>query len=136
MPVSAEFREHVADLFAAFGEVRIKLMFGGAGVYYKDQMFALIADERIYLKVDDDTKNAFAAEGSEPFKFENKHGEILAMSYWEIPPRLLDDPDELAKWARRAYEVAIAGRAPKRRTTGKAPPRELPLVSPRKRKRK
>lgn len=136
MPVSAEFRDHVADLFAAFGEIKTKLMFGGAGVYYKDQMFALIAGERIYLKANDETRKAFEAEGCGPFKFENKHGEILAMSYWEIPPRLLDDTDELAKWARRAYGVAIAGRAKKPGTKRKAPPRDLPLVSPRKIKNK
>jgi DNA transformation protein len=33
------------------------------------------------------------------------------MSDWEIPERLLDDPDELAAWARRAYEVALAAKA-------------------------
>lgn len=136
MTVSAEFRDYVTDLFAPFGEIKIKLMFGGAGVYYKDQMFALIADERIYLKANDDTRTAFEAEGSGPFKFENKSGEILAMRYWEVPPRLLDDTDELAKWARRAYEVAIAARAKRPAARRNAPPRELPLVSPRKTKKK
>ena len=43
--VSAKFREYVIDLFAALGEVKVKLMFGGAGVYYRDQMFALLVDE-------------------------------------------------------------------------------------------
>lgn len=136
MPVSAEFRDHVADLFAPFGEVKIKLMFGGAGVYYKDQMFALIADERIYLKANEETRKAFATEGCGPFKFENKNGEILEMSYWEIPPRLLDNTDELAKWARRAYEVAIAGRAKKPDKRRNAPPRDLPLISPPKTKKR
>ena len=136
MPVSVAFRDHVAALFAPFGESKIKLMFGGAGIYHKDQMFGLIADERIYLKANDETRKAFEAEGCGPFKFENKHGEILAMSYWEIPPHLLDDTDELAKWARRAYEIAIAGRAKKPGAKRKASPRDLPLVSPRKPKKK
>ena len=132
MPVSAEFRDHVTDLFASFGEVKIKLMFGGAGVYFKDQMFALLADERIYLKANDETRPAFEAEGSKPFVFEMKSGEIAAMSYLEVPPRLLDDPDELARWARRAYEAAIAGRAKRKPPRKAAVPRELPLVSPEK----
>jgi DNA transformation protein len=136
VPVSAEFRNHVADLFASFGEVKIKLMFGGAGVYFKDQMFALLADERIYLKANDATRPAFEAEGSKPFVFEMKNGEVAAMSYLEVPPRLLDDPDELACWARRAYEAAIAGRAKKKPARKTAVPRELPLVSPRRDKKR
>lgn len=134
MPVSVEFRDYVADLFAEFGEVKIKLMFGGAGIYHKDQMFGLIADERIYLKANDATRPAFEAEGSKPFVFETKNGETVAMSYVELPPRLLDNTAELARWARRAYEVAIAGRAKKKSAAKSAVPRDLPLLAPRKAK--
>lgn len=136
MPVSAAFRAHVGDLFASFGEVKIKLMFGGAGVYFKDQMFALVANERIYLKVNDDTRPAFDREGSKPFVFESKSGEAVMTSYVEIPSRLLDDTDELAKWARRAYEAAINGRGKKKPTRKPLVPRELPLVAPKKKTRK
>lgn len=136
MPVSAEFRDYVADLFEAFGEVKIKLMFGGAGIYHKDQMFGLIADERIYLKANDATRPAFEAEGSKPFVFEMKNGETVAMSYLELPPRLLDDPAELAGWARRAYAVAIAGRAKRKPARKSAVSRDLPLVAPKKDQRR
>jgi DNA transformation protein len=130
--VSAEFRDYVTDLFATFGQVKIKLMFGGAGIYFKDQMFGLIADERIYLKANDETRPMFEPEGSKPFIFESKRGDTIAMSYLEIPSRLLDDTEELADWARRAYAVAIKGRA-KKKPAGKQPiPRELPLVTPKK----
>lgn len=135
MAVSAEFRDYVTDLFAPFGEVKIKQMFGGAGVYFKDQMFALLADERIYLKANDLTRPSFDAEGMKPFVFESKAGETIMTSYIEVPPRLLDDSDELAKWARRAYEVAIAGRARKKPARKSRVSRDLPLVEP-KRNRK
>jgi DNA transformation protein len=135
MAVSAEFRDYVVDVFAPFGEVKIKLMFGGAGVYFKDRMFALLAGDRIYLKANDETRPAFEAEGSKPFVFQMKSGELAAMSYLEVPPRLLDDPDELARWARRAYEAAIASRGKGRKPGAKsAPPRDLPLVAPRRKK--
>jgi len=131
--VSRAFREHVVDLFASLGEITIKLMFGGAGIYFKDRMFGLIADDRIYLKADDATRGAFEAEGSRPFVFEMKTGELVAMSYLEVPPRLLDDPDELARWARRAYGCALASKGKRTKPRrGNAPPRDLPLVAPRK----
>ena len=127
--VSAEFRDHVIDLFEPFGEVKIKLMFGGAGVYFKDQMFGLIDSERIYLKSNEETRPAFEAEGCKPFVFESKNGEFVAMSYLEVPSRLLDDSDELAKWARRAYEVAIAAKGRKKPPANpKTLPRDLPLI--------
>ncbi len=131
MAVSAAFREHVTDLFATFGEVKIKLMFGGAGVYYKDQMFALLAGERIFLKVNEETRGAFEAERCKPFVFESKDGETIMTSYVEVPPRLLDDTDELARWAQRAYEAAVKGRGKKKPARKSSLPRDLPLVSPR-----
>jgi len=130
--VSSAFREHVTDLFAPFGEVKIKLMFGGAGVYYKDQMFALLAGERIYLKVNEETRAAFDAERCKPFVFESKDGETIMTSYVEVPSRLLDDTDELARWALRAYEAAIKGRGQKKPGRKSPVPRDLPLVSPKK----
>jgi DNA transformation protein len=134
--VSAAFRDYVTDLFAPFGEVKIKPMFGGAGIYFKDQMFALLADERIYLKANDETRPSFDAEGMKPFVFESKKGETIMTSYVETPPRLLDDTDELAAWARRAYAVAIAGRAKKKPARKMAVPRELPLVGPKRASKK
>ena len=133
MAVSAAFRDHVTDLFARFGDIKFKLMFGGAGIYHKDQMFGLIMDERIYLKTNGETRQAFEAEGFKPFFFENTSGEVVSTSYLEIPSRLLDDPDDLAKWARRAYDVAIAARGRKRRPASKKElPRDLPILSPKK----
>jgi DNA transformation protein and related proteins len=131
--VSREFRERVVELFATFGDVKIKLMFGAAGIYFKDQMFGVVAGETIYLKANDKTRGDFEAEGLAPFTFETKSGETITTSYIEVPPRLLDDPDELARWARRAYEAAIASRAKKKKPARKnAPPRDLPLVTPKK----
>lgn len=132
MAVSASFRDYVTDLFAPFGDVKIKLMFGGAGIYFKDQMFGLIADERIYLKANDETRPLFEREGSKPFIFESKRGDTIAMSYLEVPARLLDNTDELAAWARRAYAAAITGRAKKKPAGKPSVPRELPLVTPKK----
>jgi len=133
MVVSAKFREYVTDVLTEFGEVTIRPMFGGAGVYYREQMFALIADDRLFLKANDATRPAFEAEGAKPFTFKNKNGEIMAMSYLEVPSRLFDDTDELAQWARRSYETAASGRG-KAKALGKSggAPRELPLLSRRK----
>jgi DNA transformation protein and related proteins len=133
--VAAEFHEYVVDLFSAFGPVTVKRMFGGAGIYHKDRMFGLIGGDRIYLKANDETRPAFEAEGSKPFAFQMKGGESVMTGYFELPSRLLDDPDELAKWARNAYEVAVAARGKKKKPRPNTPPADLPLVAPRKRRK-
>ena len=80
-------------------------MFGGAGVYVDGVMFGLVADETLYLKADDATRGAFEAEGQGPFVYVSR-GRTTTMSYWCAPERLLDDPDEMAAWARTALGVA------------------------------
>jgi DNA transformation protein len=95
----------IADLFRVFGPVRVRRMFGGAGIYADEVMFGLIADDALYLKADPETSRAFAAEGEGPFVYGGK-GKPVTMSYWRVPTRLYDEPDELARWAKVALAVA------------------------------
>ncbi len=110
MPVTDGYKDYVRDVLAAFGPVTILTMFGGAGVYTDGVMFALIVDDILYLKADAAFPGAFAAEGKGPFTYRPKGRRPVAMSYWEAPERLLDDPDELVHWARRAHAIATAAK--------------------------
>lgn len=80
-------------------------MFGGAGVYADGVMFALIADDTLYLKGDDATKAAFEAEGLQRFGYAGRT-KRLDLPYWRAPERLLDDPDEMTEWAQTALSAA------------------------------
>ncbi|MCR6643409.1 MAG: TfoX/Sxy family protein [Terricaulis sp.] len=61
------FHDFVRELFAGLGPIQIKRMFGGAGVYAEGRMFALLADEVIYLKADAALKAALEVQGCGPF---------------------------------------------------------------------
>ena len=113
MPLSSEYKTFVLDLFEPVFPVRVRAMFGGAGIYSGDVMFGLIADERIYLKTDETGKAAFLDEGCGAFVFEPRTGKPVEMSYWEMPERLYDDPDELKAWALKALDVAMKAKAAK-----------------------
>ena len=105
--------DHVRELFTAFGPVTVKRMFGGAGIYAGPTMFAIAVDGVIYLKTDEQSVPAFKREGLAPFTYEAKKKRI-ALSYWRIPDRLYDDPDELAQWSQEAVAAAqrtAAGKA-------------------------
>ena len=95
------------DLFHHFGRISVRRMFGGEGIYGNGPMFGIIVDDRIYFKTDDTTRGAYVAEQCEPFTY-MKEGKRMSMSYFAIPERLYDAPEELADWARQAHGVALA----------------------------
>ncbi|MBA4209843.1 MAG: transcriptional regulator [Parvibaculum sp.] len=123
MAVSAEYREFVSEQLEPLGPVRIRNMFGGAGVYLGDLMFGLIAGETLFFKVDDRNRADYEAEEMGPFVYEPPSGKAVAMSYYELPERLYDDADELVAWARKALDAALSAKAakpaPRKRVTGK-----------------
>ncbi|MGB6542739.1 MAG: TfoX/Sxy family protein [Xanthobacteraceae bacterium] len=102
--------EFIRDLFALFGPVTMKRMFGGAGLWSDGLMFGLVFDGAIFLKVDETSIPDFEREGSRPFVYTRAKspGRVgrASLSYWRLPERLYDDPDELAVWAGRALAIA------------------------------
>lgn len=110
--------EAIRELFAAFGPVSVRRMFGGAGIFADGMCIAIVADGVIYLKTDEATVPTFKAEGLQPFTYQAKSGERAVMSFWRMPDRLYDDSDELVGWARAA--LAAAQRAAARKSKPKA----------------
>jgi DNA transformation protein len=113
--VSGADPDYIAELFSQFGPVTVRRMFSGAGVFADGLMIALVVADVIYLKTDAETVSLFESEGLAPFSYKTKEGRRTLMSYWRMPERLYDDPDELADWARRSMAAAQRSSAPKRR---------------------
>ena len=104
MPVTEEFLQFILDQLRALGGVTCRKMFGGAGLYQDDRMFGLVADDVAYLKVDDSNREDYEERHLKPFKpWVNKS---MVMPYYEIPPEVLEDPQELVEWAEKSVEVA------------------------------
>lgn len=105
---------YVEDLFANLGRIRIRKMFGGAGVYSGQDMFALIDKDRVYIKSDDALKEDLESEGGKPFEWTNpKTGKTMRMSYVSLPDQALDSREEASAWGRKALDVAIQARRAK-----------------------
>jgi DNA transformation protein len=96
------------DLFAPFGKIAVRRMFGGEGLFRDGLMFAIVHEERLYFKTSEESRQAFIAEGTGPLFYKFKNAEGVLTSYYELPDRLYDDPDELAEWARAAFAVALS----------------------------
>jgi DNA transformation protein len=101
------FIEFVLDQLAALPEVRAKAMFGGHGLYQADRFFGILMEGRLYFKVDEASRAAFVERGMGPFTYE-KARRTLAMNYFEVPPDVLENREELVAWANRAIQSAAA----------------------------
>ena len=113
MAVSKDFITYVEELLSPLGPLRIRRMFGAAGVYLNDVFFAVLDDEALYLKVDDDSRPTFKAVGSRPFVIMEKDGRAMETSYWLAPPEALESPEAAEPWARLGYEAAVRVKAAK-----------------------
>jgi DNA transformation protein len=124
--------EAIRELFSTFGTVSVRRMFGGHGVFADGIMFALESDGELYLKADDLTIPKLAAENSEPFVYKAK-GREIALSYWKLPERLYDEPDEFAGFAREAFMAAQRAAGTKAKAKMKKAPKTEPAKSKKRR---
>jgi DNA transformation protein len=113
MARSSEFVEFVLENLQPLGGVSARRMFGGWGIYKDGVMFALIAHETLYFKVDDGNRQAHEAAGLPQFTYTDK-GKPIRMPYREAPPEGFDDPEILCAWARDAHAAALRTRKARR----------------------
>ncbi|MCB1754920.1 MAG: TfoX/Sxy family protein [Gammaproteobacteria bacterium] len=113
MKTANEFVENLKDVFAAFGAIEARRMFGGYGLYHDGLMFALVSGDVLYLKTDKQSLASFTGLDLQPFEFEKK-GKMVETSYYTAPEIIFDEPDAAKEWASRAYEAALRTRKPKK----------------------
>ena len=101
------FKEFVLDQLGALPELRAKAMFGGHGLYQAERFFGILLEGRLYFKADEQSRAAYLERGMSPFTYEMK-GRTMTMSYYEVPPEVLENAAELVGWADRAIQVAAS----------------------------
>ncbi len=106
------FVSHCVELLAPLGSVRTRRMFGGWGLYVDELFLALIANERLFLKVNAHSRAAFEAAACEPFVYDAKTGSI-ALGYWSAPADALESATQMQPWARMAQQAALSAQAAK-----------------------
>lgn len=102
----SDYVEYLKEVFEPFAAVQAKRMFGGHGVFHNGLMIGLVADDTLYLKADSDSAQQFETLGLARFVYE-KRGKPMAMSYYQAPAEMFEDPAHARKWAERAYEAAV-----------------------------
>jgi len=118
---SSELIEFLKEQMGGFGRVHTRRMFSGAGFFRDGLMFALVAGDALYLKADEAARGAFEAEGLEPFSYATAKGRNTIMSFMRAPEVCFDDPDEMVRWCRIAFDAALRAGAGKPRKKKKKP---------------
>jgi len=114
----SEVVDYLHEGFEQFGVIRCRRMFGGYGIYHDGIMFGLVADETLYLKADADTAGYFEARELPRFEYD-KGNKVVSMSYYRAPEEILDNPEDAAVWARRAFAAALRAKATAKSRKGK-----------------
>ena len=127
MTVSESFLEFVREQLAPAGDIVIRKMFGGAGIYCDGAMFGLVLSETLYFRTDAASAAKFEDVGCKQFIYERPPRQPVAMPYWVVPEHLFEDADEMLAWAREAIVVARREKRAKvekatRRASGPAKP--------------
>ena len=117
-----DFVNHVVDLLQSLGPVTARRMFGGHGVFLDGLMFALIANNELYFKADEESRAQFTEQGLRPFSY-NKQGKVMSLSYYQAPEETLEDMLEMANWGNLGFACALraaAAKTSKARQSGKS----------------
>jgi DNA transformation protein and related proteins len=119
MVSSDHFAEFLREQLAPLGRVTMRRMFGKTGVFCNGLMFGMVTNDMLYFRVDDYNRMVFKeAESVPPLSYEKK-GRTIDLSFWHVPDRLLDEPDEFVAWGRAALAAARRVAAKRERTSPK-----------------
>jgi DNA transformation protein len=112
MPHSNEYLQYVLEQLAGLRGLVSRRMFGGAGLYQDELFFGLIFADTLYFKVNDDNRASYEARGMDRFR-PYKNRPQVSLTYYEVPPDVLEDREELVTWARQSVLAAAASKVDK-----------------------
>lgn len=121
----SEYIEHLHEVFEHFGPIQTRRMFGGHGLFKDGLMFALVADDCLFLKADAEIAHFFESANLKPFEY-TKADRTFTMSYYQAPDNIFDDADEAAAWARRSYDAALRSKTKPKKASKKKKTRKKP----------
>lgn len=105
MVVSKNFENYIRELLDPICNYRMKKMFGGLGIYADELFFAMISEDILYLKTNEETRLNFERLGKKAF-IPFKHKKLVLKNYYEIPDETLDDEDLFKRFILDSINVA------------------------------
>lgn len=112
-PATDSYAEFVLEQLAPLGTITARNMMGGKTLYCDGTIFALIGHGAVYLKADDGNRAMF--ESRDLPAFQPDPNEPGTMSYYLVPADVLENRDDLARWAAAAVAAGQRSASKKKR---------------------
>jgi DNA transformation protein len=116
MVATPDYVEFLREQFAPLGSITLRRMFGKTGIFHDGAMLGMVADNTLYLRIDDDNRAMFAEAQSHPPLNYRKKDVAIDLAFWRIPDRLFDEPDEFISWSRAALAAARRAAAKRKKS--------------------
>jgi TfoX/Sxy family transcriptional regulator of competence genes len=115
--LDADLMSLLLDAVERLPDVEKKRMFGFAALWAQGRIFALVWRGRISLRLPDPAAAAelSALPGAKALDIVDGKVGPTGQRWIDVPEAFHDDPDELRRWARRAYDLALQEPLPQRR---------------------
>jgi len=104
MTVSNHFLLHAVESMSHVAPVSYRRIFNGYGIYHRGVQFAIVINDRLYFRADDQSRSIYIAKHMTAFlPAALGPGES---NFFQLPDEVLAHPDELIFWMRIAVEAA------------------------------
>jgi len=104
MSNETEFRSFVLEQLRGVEPFETKNMFGGLALLRNGKAFGKVKHGALWLKVDASTRGRFEERGMPQYAYGKNNDRHL--DFFQAPAEVLEDANELAKWADTAAEAA------------------------------
>ena len=110
--------EDISAALDGYGLTRTRRMFGGVALYHDAQLFGIVFDGALYLRVNEVTRKAYERERMPPLQIPGI--QKPSSRYLQVPAKVLGNAASLRAWARQAIATSVvdapsAKRAARRR---------------------
>jgi len=101
---SSSFQAYVEAQLEDITGLKFRRMFGGFGLYAGELFFGILHRERLYFRINDQTKKRYEKAGMDVFITPARKKALK--NYYEVPLEVIEQRNELAEWAREAVSAA------------------------------
>ncbi len=92
-------------LFEPLGTIKSRSMFGGFGLFADETMFALVVNNQLHIRADQQTSSNFETQGLKPYVYK-KRGFPVVTKYYAISNDLWESSEHLIEVAKQSLEQA------------------------------
>ncbi len=92
-------------LFERLGKIHSRSMFGGFGIFADDTMFALVVNDKLHIRADDELAKRCKEIGLEPYVYK-KRGFPVVTKYFALTEDWSNDEQRTLSMAQEALEAA------------------------------